>query len=55
MQRPPRRRFQQRARLRFHQAIPLQAEAQRAPAHRRVFLHHVIVMMEIGQRLVAAD
>jgi hypothetical protein len=31
------------------------AEAQRAPAHRRVFLHHVIVMMEIGQRLVAAD
>ena len=50
------RRLDQRARLRLHQPAAVERDADRAPAHRRVLLPVVaIVLAQIRQRLVPAD
>ena len=49
----PARRLQQRADLGAQQARPVERQADRAPAERRVFL--LARALEIGQHLVAAD
>ena len=55
VERLARGRLEQRARLRLHQPVALEREAQRAPAHRRILLLAADLAAQIGQLLVAAD
>src|SRR3546814_14902031 len=54
VERPPRRRLQQRPALHLHQPVPLQRKTKRAPAHCRIFIR-LVRLAQIGQRLVATD